>query len=214
MDQLQWHGGAVPAVLPGVEFKADGHEYTVNGSRWPSVTGFLNDDYYNNGDDTAAKWGEAAHDHAFHLVKGSLMRAAVTDPRMELTLQGFEAGLKHFGVELGGEVLAEYIVYSRRFHFIGRFDFMFNLGKYDLLLDLKTGSPNEKASRKTGAQQGGYAQAIIEHKLSTLARLRLAELNVQIDGTWTPREWRGNDVKKVMGVFISKMNWDNYFNNL
>jgi hypothetical protein len=208
---ILWHGADIPALLPGVEFKADGHEYTVDSSPWPSVTGYLNDDRYDNGDNTAALWGESAHDHAFHLVKGTLNRSMVTDPRMVLTLQGFEAGLKHFGVTLPCGVLAEYIVYSKRFHFIGRFDFLFSLGNHDLLLDLKTGASSKRASRQTGLQLGGYAHGIIEHKLSTMTRLRLAELNVQLDGTWWPETF---NTKKVMNVFLAAVSYKNYYNNI
>jgi hypothetical protein len=207
-----WHGAEIPAILPGVEFTEAGHEYKVDGARWPNVTGFL-PERYNNGDDTGAKWGQAAHDHCFHLVKKSLVRANVS-PRMELTVRGFEKALKHFEIPADAEVLPEYIVYSRKFHFIGRFDFLFNLGAFDLLTDVKTGAASEAESRKTGMQLGGYAIAIIEQRLSTLGRLRVAEVNIQMDGAMTPREWRGRQVKELMDIFHAQMMVRNYFKKL
>jgi hypothetical protein len=207
-----WHGQEIPALLPGVEFTEAGHEYKVDGAHWPSVTGLL-PERYSNSDNTAAEWGVAAHDHCFHLVKKSLVRASV-DPRMEPTVCGFEKALKHFEVPADAEVLPEYIVYSRKFRFVGRFDFLFNLGAFDLLMDLKTGASSEAESRKTGMQLGGYAIAIIEQRLSTPGRLRVAEANIQMDGTMTPREWRGRQVRELMEVFQSQMRVQNYFKKL
>jgi hypothetical protein len=210
---LIWHGQEIPAVPPGVEFNEERHEYTVMGERWPNVTGFL-PERYDNGDKTAALWGQAAHDHAFHLVKGSLVRYLVTDERMELTLQGIEKGLKHFEIPDGAPVLAEHIVYSRRFRVIGRFDFLFDLGAYDLLIDLKTGARSEHETRKTGMQEGGYVICIIDRGLSTLGRLRVAEMNVQMDGSMIPREWRGRQVRDLMNVFLAQVTVQNYFRKI
>jgi hypothetical protein len=203
-----WHGREIPAVLPGIEFEEAGHKYKVNGQPWPGVTGLL-PERYNNGDDTGALWGTAAHDHCFHLVHGTLVRASV-DPRMELTVDGFERALVFYGVHADTEVLPEYIVYSKKFHFIGRFDFLFNLGAHDLLLDLKTGAHNEKETRRTGMQIGGYAHGIIEHRLSTVKRLRAAEVNIQMDGTMAPYEYK---VKEVMNVFLAMLTVRNYERN-
>lgn len=209
--KIIWHGAEIPAMLPGLEFDPGKHEYKVNGAIWPNVTGFLNDDFYDTGDDTAAKWGTAAHDHCFHLVKKTLIRSKVTDPRMEATLCGFEAGLKHFGIPANAPALPEYIVYSRKFHFIGRFDFLFDAGDFDILFDLKTGSPSEKASRRTGLQVGAYSHGIIEHSLSTTRRLRVAEINVQLNGEMNPREY---SLREVMNVFLAQVTVKNYYNKL
>jgi hypothetical protein len=44
-----------------------------------------------------------------------------------------------------------------------------------------------------------------------MTRLRLAELNVQLDGTWWPETF---NTKKVMNVFMARVSYVNYYNNL
>ena len=211
-EMLKWRGQEIPALLPGVEFNEDRHEYKLFGVIWPNITGFLPYNFYNVSD-TGAKWGTSAHKHAFHFVKKTIDIKRVAKSMLP-TLEGFAAGLKHFGISLDADVVAEYIVYSKRYHFIGRFDFLFDLGEFDLLFDFKTGAISEQGSRRTGLQVGGYAIAAIEQGLTTLRRLRLGELNVQPDGTWTPREWRGREVRELMHTFLAQVTVQNYYNKL
>ena len=207
---IQWRGRAVPALLPGIEFDEAKHEYKVDGQKWPNVTGYLADYYHGPQESQGAKWGTSAHKHVFHFMKKTLDLARVAK-NMRPTIDGWCKGLEYFKVPPDADMLAEYIIYSKPFHFIGRFDFLFALPDMDLLIDLKTGSQGEMESRKTGLQQGGYAQGIIEHGLSTLSRLRLAEMNVQPDGTMTPQWFK---TREVMEVFRAQVRVVNYFKKL
>jgi hypothetical protein len=210
--RILWRGRELPALSPGVEFKEEGHEYRVLGAKWPSVTGFLSDYYDGPDDSAAAASGTSAHDHAFHFVKGTIAFDRVEE-QMKPTLIGIKDGLKELGVDVYGEdsVLAEYIVHSRKFHFIGRLDFLFAVKLNDLLVDLKTGSPSEKATRRTGLQIGGYAIAAIELGITTTAKLRGAELNVQPDGKWRVREFK---MREVMQTFLAQVQVKNYFSKV
>jgi hypothetical protein len=207
---IQWRGRAVPAVLPGVEFEEKGHKYRVNGQSWPSVTSFLEDYYHGPQESAGAKWGTSAHKHVFHFMAKTLDMERL-NPRMKPTLDGWLDALSFFKVPPGAEMLAEYIVYSARFHFIGRFDFLFALPDMDLLLDLKTGGQGEMESRKTGLQLGGYCHGIIEHGLSTISRLRAAEANIQQNGTMTPRWFK---TREIMRVFLAQVEVKNYFQKI
>jgi hypothetical protein len=207
---VQWRGQAIPALIPGVEFSDEKHEYHVHGAKWPNVTGFLADFYDGPEDSSAAAWGKSAHDHAFHLIKGTIAMDRVEE-NMRPTLRGIEEGLKDLGVKIGDEALAEYIVFSRKFHFIGRFDFLFAIKSNDLLVDLKTGSPSEKETRRTGLQVGGYAIAAIEQELTSASKLRVAELNVQPDGKSKVREFK---LREVMNTFLAQITVKNYFSKI
>lgn len=208
---VQWRGRAIPSLSPGVEFREKGHEYHVHGVRWPSVTGFLADFYDGPEESASLEWGKSAHEHAFHFIKGTLDFDRVEE-QMKPTLIGIKEGLKELGVPLwDGDVLAEQIVLSRKFHFIGRLDFLFAVKFNDVLVDLKTGAPSEKATRRTGLQVGGYAIAAIEEELSTASKLRTAELNVQPDGKWKVREFR---TREVMNVFLAQVTVKNFFQKI
>jgi hypothetical protein len=208
---IKWRGRAIPAVLPGVEFDEVRHEYKVDGAKWPNVTGFLEDYYHGPQDSKGARWGDSAHKHVFHFMKRTIDLARVKES-MRPTLDGWMRALAHFNIPEDAEMLAEYIVYSSKFRFIGRLDFLFALKEIDLLLDLKTGEMSEMGTRKTGLQLGGYCQAIIEHGLSTLKRLRAAEVNIQPDGNMTPHLFP--NMIEIMQTFLAQVKVKNYFRKL
>ena len=210
---IQWRGRAIPALLPGLEYDPERHAYKLNGISMPSVTTILlnlRGRTFYPANNSGANWGKSAHDHVYHYVKGMLDFKRLSD-RMKPTIKGFQEGLDKLGVKIKVGALGEYLIYSKKFHFAGRFDFLFQVGDDDLLIDFKTGTPSEFESRLTGLQLGGYAVALTEWKIVKPARLRLAELNVQPDGeiaieTYKPRE--------VMHAFLAYLTVCNYMKQI
>lgn len=209
---ISWRGREIPALLPGIEFNEATHEYFIRGEKWPSVTGFLTPlkSAFVSAQTIGANWGTSAHNHAFHYVRGTIDMSRV-DPVMRPTLEGFHEALLALGFNRECDFLAEYMIYSERLRFAGRFDFMFAVGKRDMLIDLKTGAQGERESRMTGAQLGGYLIGCIEHGLTRLPAADLVEINVQPDGKWMVRKFEPHT---MMNIFKSQMTVVNYFGNL
>jgi hypothetical protein len=203
---IQWRGREIPALPPGVEYNDATHRYFVDSQEWKSATqrlkplhGFMEDG------GIGMAWGKAAHDHVFHFMQGTL-DAAMVDERMWPTLRGWQDAGGFFGF-ISKPFLAEYIVYSRRLRIIGRLDYLFDLGKHDLMVDLKTGSPSARETSITGLQLGIYAHGLIEHKLTTPAKLHTAEINVQMDGKMRPHEY---NTAEIMAAAAGYLTYDSY----
>lgn len=210
---IKWRGRDIPALLPGVEYDPEKHEYKVDGQHFPSVSSFLSalqSPFIGLNSAVAAEWGTSAHTHLYHLIAGNLDMKRVSE-RMMPTIQGFEKALGHLGLTRINPALCEYIVYSKRLRFAGRFDFLFADGNRDVLVDFKTGTPSERSSRMTGMQLGGYLYAGIECKLIKLSSTFLAEINVQPDGKFEVRRF---GAERCMNVFVAQATVKNYFDNL
>jgi hypothetical protein len=210
---ITWRGRAIPAVLPGVEYDEKEHRYTVFGERYPNVTGYLQPlrpglEFMKN--KAAMTWGTMLHRYAFHLVEGRLDMGRVVE-EIRPTLEGFQKAVASLGVKDIHRALAEFIVYSKKRKFAGRLDFMFEAGEKDLLADFKTGCYGEAETRITALQLGGYAHALIEHGITKPTRMRIAEVNVQRDGTWKTREF---NVLEAMDVFLAQVKVKNYFDKI
>lgn len=210
---IKWRGRDIPAVLPGIEYDDKEHRYTIFGERFQNVTGYLMPlrpglEFMNS--KAAMTWGTMAHRYAFHLVEGRLDNNRLVE-EIRPTLVGFKRAVASLGVKDLHRAIAEYIVYSMKRKYAGRLDFMFEAGEKDLLADLKTGCFGEAEARITALQLGGYAHALIEHGITKLTQLRIAEVNVQRDGEWKTREF---NVMEAMDVFLAQVKVKNYVDKI
>lgn len=201
---LMWHGKEIPAIIPGLSFDAEGHIYKYNGRQLKSVTQYTgplgNHDFVQQVD---LDFGSAVHDYLHKLDLGIL--APGGDERMLPYIEGWTKFKASRGFD-SSLMLAEYPLVSQKYLFTGRMDRMFDVGNYDVLLDIKTGQP----SKITGIQLAAYGQAAIENGLTMASRLKLLEVCISSDGKCRPQLY---DFKKSLNYFLGWYSLQNYLNS-
>ena len=172
-----WKGVEIPRVLPGLSFDEANHKYTFNGHALKGVTNYtgkLRDHSFCKPEDLA--WGTAVHDHLHHVDRGTLDYSRL-DQRMEPYIKGWQWVLESNGWRTD-RMLAEQTVYSIKYWLAGRLDRAFETEKYDWFVDFKSGAPD----KVTGLQLAAYVMMAIEHKWTTLARAKMMEVCIDMEG--------------------------------
>jgi len=137
----------------GIQFDEASHTYTVDGSKYPSVTQIINDiiPYQYPIADWYLQRGQAVHACAAMIAKG-------IEFDFDGRIAGQVAAIYKFFKEVNPEVLyAEEMVYSKVYRFAGRYDLIAKIQDRFVFVDYKASIDIERI----GLQLGGYSIATL-----------------------------------------------------
>ncbi|MBU2527704.1 MAG: PD-(D/E)XK nuclease family protein [Bacteroidetes bacterium] len=170
-----WRGVEIPP-FPGFTFDSEAHKYALRGRPLKNITGYtgkLRDHSFVNPIDL--EWGSHVHDYLYLHDIGKLLPGG--DPRMMPYILGWTEKRQEMGWDTG-KMLAEFPNCSEKYLIAGRFDRLFETEKWDWLVDVKTGQPD----KVTGIQMAPYGLMAILRGLTTVGRLKLAEVCIDKTG--------------------------------
>lgn len=188
-----------------VIFREEGHSYTLDGQRLPSVTQILSrcfDFSMVNADVLAAKaaLGTAVHvacelDDADDLVEDSVH--ASVRPYLE--------GYRLFKRQKLTRVIAtEQVVHNRLYGYAGKFDLLTEFDGSRWLIDWKTPLTISPA---VGLQTAAYVAAL-PSDLAAGKRIKRAALQLKNDGTYKLHEFAQPNDHAVFIAFATAYNWE------
>ena len=184
---------------PGVEFDSEHHQYKLHGVIVPGVTSLLGEFYYGPANSKKSAWGTAIHDHIYHHLLGDLDESRVSK-KIRSRIDAFDKALAKLKIDRTEARISEYIIVSERHDYCGCLDYLFFLGRTDMLLELKTGERTDDAMISAGLQLGGYGVALCEMKVTSASKLRGAAVYVGEDGDAKIVRY---DMREVMHTFLA-----------
>lgn len=207
---------AYPRIAPGLAFDEDSHLYTWKGRPAPSVSAILNlkRDFSmipEHNAQAGLHFGKVLHEALFLLDTDDLDRDSL-DPMLLPYIAGYErfkAAPGDYISALAGEMLdtrnmlAECAMGHDSCGYCGTLDRLFAVGKYDVLLDFKSG----QANRWTGVQLAGYGRLLLAMGIVRIDRLRMYEITWGQDGTVVARPCKYSTHLNVFNSLLAAHNF-------